>query len=62
MFLLYSKGQKLAVRGIVKNRFLQETPEVFGGIASILFEIFDEVRLVKKIIIIANIRQRFGVT
>lgn len=44
--MLYSKDQKLSARVIVKNRFLKESLEVFGNIARVLFEVFDEVRLV----------------
>ena len=39
---------------IVKNRFLQEAFEIFGSVARKLFEVFDKMSLVKKIVFVTN--------
>jgi len=50
---LQCKGVSIKIHVIVKNRFLQEAFKLFRRISCKLFEVFDEVRLIEEIILVA---------
>src|SRR6186713_1479044 len=56
-FVIQQRSETARPRNCKKSFFLQETLEVLRRIPRILFEVLDEVRLIKIIIVIGYIRQ-----
>lgn len=54
---LQCKSAVAKIPVIVKNRFLQKTFEIFGRVACKLFEVFNEMSLVEKVVFVADFGQ-----